>query len=339
MLFEVIISVLIQYQMEGCFLEYRILGKTGLNVSSVGIGCWQMASDGSWGSDTNDKQSIETIHKAQEIGVNLLDTAASYGNGHSEEVIGKAIQGRRSNFIIASKVKPEVEEYDIEGARRQIIEICEASLNRLQTDYIDVYQLHRDPTPNQTPVFMEALNFLKQQGKIRFIGSSTNNVPVLQSLMKHGDLSVVQIGYNLINRGGEATLKFAKNNDIGTLIRMPLASGALTGKYFNIKPNLQSNDLRKSRFTSEKAESGLKRLSDLLFLTKGDKRTMIQAALKFVLDTDGVCSVIPGAKNVKQLEENANTVNVASLSTEERALAMEIAGEVGSFSSLGVIQS
>jgi len=320
-------------------LEYRILGSTGVEVSTVGIGCWQMASDGSWGKDTNDQQSIETIHKAQDLGVNLLDTSASYGNGHSEQVIGQALNGRRSNFVVASKVKPDVEENDGEGARKQIIEICEGSLNRLKTDYIDIYQLHKDPSDLQMPFVMDAMNLLQQQGKIRFIGSSTNNIQILQKLLKYGDISVAQIGYNLINRGGESTLKFAKTNNIGTLIRMPLASGALTGKYFNVDLNFTPGDVRETRFTSEKSVAGLKRLSDLLFLTKNKKRTMIQAALKFVLDTEGVCSVIPGAKNITQLQENAGSVNVESLSMEERQLAMEIAGEVGSFSNLGVIQS
>ena len=319
-------------------MEYRILGKTGLKVSCVGIGCWQMASDGSWGNDTNDKQSIATIHKAQEIGVNLLDTSASYGNGHSEQVIGKAVQDRRSHFIIASKVKPEVEESDLDGAKKKIIEICDNSLTRLKTDYIDVYQLHRDPSPKQMPVVMDTMQQLKKQGKIRFIGSSTNNTQVIRELLNLGDLSVIQVGYNLINRGGESTLKFAKHHNIGTLIRMPLASGALTGKYFNIHPRLEKQDVRKSKFTSEKSFAGLKRLSDLLFLTEDGTRTMIQAALKFVLDTSGVTSVIPGSKNIDQLLENAGASEVPSLSAEERENAMDIAGEVGSFSSLGVIQ-
>ena len=320
-------------------MEYRILGKTGLKVSCVGIGCWQMASDGSWGKDTNDKQSIATIHKAQEIGVNLLDTSASYGNGHSEQVIGRALDGRRSHFIIASKVKPEVEESDLDGAKKKIIEICDSSLKRLKTDYIDIYQLHKDPSPTQMPVVMETMLELQKKGKIRFTGSSTNNIQIIKQLLDLGDLSVIQVGYNLINRGGESTLKFAKHLNIGTLIRMPLASGALTGKYFNIHPRFEQEDVRKTRFTSERSIAGFKRLSDLLFLTDNGTRTMIQAALKFVLDTAGVSSVIPGAKSIKQLEENAGASDVPSLSLQEREIAMDIAGEVGSFSGLGVIQS
>ena len=297
-----------------------------------------MASDGSWGKDTNDKQSIATIHKAQEIGVNLLDTSASYGNGHSEKVIGRALDGRRSHFIIASKVKPEVEESDLDGAKKKIIEICNSSLKRLKTDYIDVYQLHKDPSFKQMPIVMDTMKELQKQGKIRFIGSSTNNVQVIQQLLNLGDLSVIQVGYNLINRGGESTLKFAKTHNIGTLIRMPLASGALTGKYFNIHPIFEEGDVRKSRFTNERSIAGLKRLSDLLFLTENGNRTMIQAALKFVLDTPGVNSVIPGAKSIEQLLENAGACQVQSLSKNERQLAIDIAGEVASFSALGVIQ-
>ena len=320
-------------------MEYRVLGKTGLRVSAVGLGCWQMAADGNWGTSTTDEESIATIHRAEELGVNLLDTSASYGGGHSEEVIGRALVGRRSNFIVASKVQPVTDDPDTERARRKIIDICEGSLRRLQTDYIDIYQLHRDPPESTMPIVMDTLADLKGQGKIRWIGSSTNDSRVIRQLLALGDLAVVQIGYNLINRGGESTLALAKAEDLGTLIRMPLASGALTGKYFNVTPQLDDGDARSSRFTGGRSFAAFRRLSDLLFLTQGGRRTMIQAALRFVLDTEGVTSVIPGAKDRQQLEENVGAANVPPLSAEERSTAIAIAGEVGSMSALGVIQS
>ena len=320
-------------------MEYRVLGKTGLRVSAVGLGCWQMAADGSWGTSTTDEESIATIHRAEELGVNLLDTSASYGGGHSEEVIGQALVGRRSNFIVASKVQPVTDDSDTERARRKIIDICEGSLRRLQTDYIDIYQLHRDPPESTMPIVMDAFSELKRQGKIRWIGSSTNDTRVIRRLLALGDLAVVQVGYNLINRGGESTLALAKAEDLGTLIRMPLASGALTGKYFNVEPQLDDGDARSSRFTGGRSFAAFRRLSDLLFLTQDGRRTMIQAALRFVLDTEGVTSVIPGAKGRQQLEENVGAANVPLLSAEERSTAMAIAGEVGSMSALGLIQS
>ena len=319
-------------------MEYRILGKTGLQVSAVGIGCWQMARDGSWGTGGTDEESIATIHHAETLGINLLDTSASYGGGHSEEVIGRALQGRRDRFIVATKVKPITDDPDEEKARQQIVEICESSLKRLQTDYIDILQLHRDPLEQTMPTVMDTLADLKNQGKIRWFGISSNNTQVIRQLQALGELAVVQVGYNLINRGGESTLAHAKAEDLGTLIRMPMASGALTGSYFDTEPNLSEKDLRKSKFMTEKGIAAFKRLSELLFLTEGGRRTMVQSALRFVLDTDGVSTVIPGARDRKQLEENAGAVDVPSLTSEERSRAMLIAGEVGSFSSMGVIQ-
>ena len=155
-------------------MEYRILGKTGLKVSSIGMGCWQIGGSPSW-TGISDEESIATIHRAEEIGVNLLDSAEGYGEGHSEEVIGKALRGRRDRFVIATKVRPEQGDPDEEKARQRILEGCEGSLKRLQTDYIDVYQLHAVPHENTRPIVMETLAELKQQGKIRWFGISSND--------------------------------------------------------------------------------------------------------------------------------------------------------------------
>ena len=257
-------------------MEYRTLGKTGLQVSAVGIGSWQMARDGSWGTDGSDEESIATIHHAETLGINLLDTAASYGRGASEEVVGRALQGRRDRYIVATKVKPATASgTDEETAWRGIVEICEASLKRLQTDYIDVLQLHRDPPASAMPAVMNTLSDLKGQGKIRWGGISSNNTKVISQLQKLGELAGVQVGYNLINRGGESALVQAQTENLGTLVRMPMASGALTGKYFEEQDQLTGEDLRKGRFMTERGAIALDRLSELLFLTEGDRRTMV----------------------------------------------------------------
>ena len=320
-------------------MEYRTLGKTGLSVSAVGIGCWQMARDGSWGTSGSDDEAIATIHHAETLGINLLDTSASYGGGSSEEVMGRALQGRRDKYVVATKVKPLTDEdVDEEEARRQIVEICEGSLKRLQTDYIDVLQLHRDPPEATMAVIMDTLADLKRQGKIRWAGISTNNTKVINQLLALGELAVVQVGYHLINRGGESALVQAQAESLGTLIRMPLASGALSGEYFDAQNRLTGEDLRKGRFMTERGKAALERLSELRFLTEDGRRTMVQAALRFVLDTAGTTTVIPGARDRQQLEVNASAVDVPPLTPEERTRAMLIAGEVGSISSLGIIQ-
>ncbi len=320
-------------------MECRTLGKTGLRVSAVGIGCWQMARDGSWGTGGSDEESIATIHHAETLGINLLDTSASYGGGSSEEVLGRALQGRRDKYIVATKVKPgSNSDADEETAWRGIAEICEGSLKRLQTDYIDVLQLHRDPPEPVMPAVMETLADLKRQGKIRWAGISSNNTNVIGKLLALGELAVVQVGYNLINRGGESALVQAQAENLGTLIRMPMASGALTGRYFETQDRLTGEDLRKGRFMTDRGRAALDRLSELLFLTEDGRRTMVQAALRFVLDTKGVTTVIPGARDREQLEENAAAVDVPPLTPEERSRAKLIAGEIGGISSLGIIQ-
>lgn len=315
-------------------MEYRVLGKTGLKVSTVGVGCWQMGglagADSGW-TGTTDEESIATIHQAKEIGINLLDTAEGYGRGHSEEVIGRAVKGIRDAFVIASKVRPITDEANEDKARQRILEACEGSLKRLQTDWIDVYQLHAVPHEATMPVVMATLAELKTQGKIRWFGISINDTDAIQKLLTLGDLATVQVGYNLLSRSGEAALKLAKEENLGALIRVPLASGALSGKYFNTRPSLDEKDRRQERFTSDKAVRSFERLSALQFLTTGGRRTMVQAALRFILDTDGVTSVIPGAKNRAQLADNAGAMDVPPLSVAERARAIEIADSVEGF--------
>lgn len=314
-------------------MEYRILGKTGLEVSSVGVGCWQMGGlvgESGW-TGTTDEESIATIHRAKELGVNLLDTAEGYGQGHSEDVIGKALKGRRDDYVLATKVRPITDDPDETKARARILEACEGSLRRLQTDHIDVYQLHAVPHEATMPAVMDALAELKDQGKIRWFGISINDTDAIRKLLALGDLATLQVGYSLLSRSGEAALQLAKEENLGTLIRGPLASGALSGKYFDASPQLDAKDRRLGRFTSDKAIATFKKLPELLFLTEGDRRTMVQAALRFILDTEGVTAVIPGAKSRVQLEDNAGAMDVPALTPEERARAISIADDVEGF--------
>ena len=305
-------------------MEYRTLGKTGLEISRVGVGCWQMGGvSGGW-TGTTDEESIATIHRAEGLGINLLDTARTYGEGHSEEVIGEALKDRRDRYVVATKVAPITDDPDEEKARQWIAEACEGSLQRLRTDYIDVYQLHIVPHEDTMAAVMDALANLKKEGKIRWFGISTNDLGAIRKLLTLGDLAMVQVGYNLLYRDGEEILRLAASENLGTLIRIPLGSGALSGRYFNTRPELDDEDRRLKRFTSDRAIETFQKLNELLFLTEGDKRTMVQAALRFILDSDGVTSVIPGAKSRVQLEENAGAAEVPPLSEEERTRACAI---------------
>ncbi len=289
-----------------------------------------MLADGRYGwwgqlDGTTDEESIATIHRAQELDINLLDTAESYGAGHSEMVIGQALKGRRDKFIIATKVRPVTDDPHERKARNRIEEACAGSLQRLQTDHIDIHQLHAVPHQDTMPVVIKTLDDLKRQDKIRWFGISTNDADAVGKLLALGEISMLQVGFNLLNRNGEKALQLAKSENLGTLIRVPLASGALSGKYFDNDYPLDENDRRQGRFGTEKAIATFEKLADLRFLTEGKRRSMPQAALRFVLDTEGVTSAIPGTKNRPQLEDNALAASVPTLSSQERSRAIAIA--------------
>lgn len=309
-------------------MEYRVLGKTGIEVSSIGLGCWPMAgmAGGANWSGIDDEESIATIQHAESLSINLLDTANGYGAGHSERIIGRALRGRRNRYVVATKVAPRSDDPE-EPLQRYIARNCEGSLERLRTDYIDIYQLHGEPDETGMPAIVEALTRLVEAGKIRCFGISTYETEVMRALMALGDLSMAQIGYSIVNPVGQPGLQFAEAHHLGTLIRVPLAQGALTGKYFDSLSVLDPEDRRHERFDNPRIRSALKKLSELSFLAEGGKRTMVQAALRFVLDTPGVTSVIPGAKDRAQLEENAGADNVPPLTADERKRALAIGEE------------
>jgi myo-inositol catabolism protein IolS len=321
-------------------MHYRTLGQTRLRVSEVGLGAMPFGgmvtqADGTqfgW-SGTDDRELIALVHHSEELGVNLLDTAEAYGDGHGEAVVGQALQGRRDKWIIATKVRPnqgiDADTPDEAAVRKRITEACEGSLQRLQTDSIDIYQLHAIPYPWAMPIAMATLAHLRAAGKIRWYGISTNNREAIDQLRAYGPLHVLQIGYNLLERQADALLQWAQAEDIGTLIRVPLAKGMLTGKYSGPQAvAMPPGDHRYERFQQPVTVDGLQKLPQLGFL-QTPTRSMVQAALRFVLDHPGVSSVIAGAKIRQQIEENIAASALPALAPDERARAMAIADTIG----------
>jgi aryl-alcohol dehydrogenase-like predicted oxidoreductase len=317
-------------------MQYRILGQTGLQVSEVGLGAMPFGgmvtqADGTqfgW-SGTDDQELIALVHRSEELGTNLLDTAEAYGNGHGEAVVGEAMQGRRHKWIIATKVQPNrdlnAETPDEAAVCKRITEACEGSLRRLRTDYIDIYQLHAIPYPWAMPMAMATLAQLQKAGKIRWYGISTNDREAIDQLRAYGPLHVLQIGYNMLERRAEALLHWARTENIGTLIRVPLAKGMLTGKYSGPQAvAMPAGDHRYERFQRPGTVEGLQRLPQLGFL-QTPTRSLVQAALRFVLDHPGVSSVIAGAKTRQQIEENTAASALPALAPAERAHALTIA--------------
>jgi aryl-alcohol dehydrogenase-like predicted oxidoreductase len=277
---------------------------------------------------TEDQECIALVHRCEDLGVNLIDTAEAYGDGHGETVIGQALQGRRDRWIVATKVNPnqgsDATTPNEDAVRKRLTEACEQSLQRLQTDYIDLYQLHRIPHAWAMPVVMATLAELQQAGKIRWYGISTNDREVIDQLRTLGPLHVLQVGYNLLERDADALLNWALDEHIGTLIRVPLAKGMLTGKYSGPRAlSMPEGDHRHERFNRPETQEGLSKLTELGFL-QTPKRSMVQSALRFVLDHPGVSCVISGAKTRQQAEENARASDVSSLTQEELARALPL---------------
>ena len=322
-------------------MNYRPFGNTGLEVSEIGLGAYPMSGmqkreDGSmfgW-SGTSDVESISMIHRAEELGVNLIDSAERYGSGHSEILIGTALQNRRDKWIVATKVAPNIgverDVPDEAAAKKLIREACEGSLKRLGMETIDLYQLHSVPHEWAMPSVMAELAKLKEEGKVAFYGISTNNQEAIEKLRAFGPIEVLQIGYNLLERSADALLHWAKQENIGTLIRVPLAKGMLTGKYFGENAEkLPEGDLRQERFLQPEAQEGFKKLPQLGFL-ENEQRSMVQAALRFVLDHPGVSCAIAGAKNPDQVDHNVKASEIPPLSDEELDIALPIADSIGS---------
>lgn len=319
-------------------MRYRAFGSTGLRVSEIGLGAYPISGmwqnpDGSpfgW-TGVEDRESIALIHRAEELGVNLVDSAEGYGEGHSENVIGAALRNRRQKWIVATKVQPNrglaADIPDEAAAQRRIVEACEQSLRRLRMETIDLYQLHAIPHAWASEPVMTALAQLKAQGKVLFYGISTNDLSAVQRLRQYGPIDVLQIGYNLLERSADAMLHWAREHGIGTLIRVPLAKGMLTGKYSGKggADRLPKGDLRYDRLHRPEVAESLERLEQLSFLAGGTGRTMPQAALRFVLQHPGVSCVIAGAKNRQQIEENAAACDVPPVEGAELERALAIA--------------
>lgn len=319
-------------------MQWRKIGNTGVQVSIVGIGAWQMGgldtADGvghGWG-DVDDQRSIRIIHRAEELGVNLIDSADIYGNGHSEQVIGRALQGRRDRWVIATKgglVKdPHKRGQYFDGSPEHIREACQASLQRLRTDYIDFYQLHGMPEDKDVDDTMNELSKLRDEGKVRFYGISTGDPDHVRRLQTAGPVDIVQIAFSLLYRPEHTALTYCAEQGIGTFIRTPLSWGAAFGRYATEQPpTFEFGDVRHEVDPQVLAAEHARGLT-FSFLWESTSRSPAQAALRFVLDQPGVTAVIPGTKKLEHLEDNVGAADVPWLTQEELQRVEQLTAEL-----------
>jgi aryl-alcohol dehydrogenase-like predicted oxidoreductase len=302
-------------------MQYRTLGTSNLSVSVVGLGTWAMGND-FWGP-VDDDQSVRAIQEAVDNGINLIDTAPAYGAGHAEEVVGKAIQGRRDEVVVATKVGIIRTEDDFirnlkpESMQREI----DDSLRRLGVDTIDLYQIHWPDPDTPLESSMETLNKMQEQGKIRSIGVSNFNVKLLEQARTMGNVISVQPQFSLLHRKEESSLlPYCAKNNIGVLGYGSLAGGILTGKYREI-PSLEEGDNRDQfyRFFQEPTWSKVQSLLDVLRAIAEERGvTVAQVAINWAIEQRGVTTALVGAKNPNQARTNA-AAGEWSLSDEDLA--------------------
>jgi aryl-alcohol dehydrogenase-like predicted oxidoreductase len=296
---------------------YRTLGRTGIQVSPYCLGAMMFGAIGNPDHD----DSIRIIHKALDAGINFIDTADVYSRGESEEIVGKALQGRRDNIVLATKVfNPMGDDPNQRGnSRRWIIAEIENSLRRLQTDYIDLYQIHRpDPTVDIEET-LSALTDLVRSGKVRAIGSSTmpaSDMVEAQWVAERRGLErfrTEQPTYSILNRGIEReVLPVAERYGMGTLVWSPLAGGMLTGR---IRKG-QETDLRRARmFKHITDETRLDVVEQIILLAEKAGLPMTHLAMAFAITHPGVTSAIIGPRTMEQLDDLLASADV-SLSDE-----------------------
>ncbi|MHC4713170.1 MAG: aldo/keto reductase [Planctomycetota bacterium] len=295
-------------------MEYRRLNGTDLTVSTVVMGCWAIVGDETWGPQ-DEKDAVDAIGTAYDLGINTFDTAEGYGRGYSEQLLAKALGDRGKDAVILSKVSSgHLSAEDVKAA-------CERSLQRLQRDCIDLYQIH---WPSRKVPFDEtygALEHLKKQGKIRAIGVSNFGVEDLDVILKSGPVAANQLAYNLLFRAIEHGIQ-AKcvHNDISILCYSPIMQGLLTGK-FTLAEDVPEGRARTRHFSGERplASHGEKgHEAEIFAAVKGIRaiatdidEPMEKVALAWLLQQDGVVAVIAGARNVRQITANSKAAGVA----------------------------
>lgn len=306
-------------------MEKRSLGsRTGIQVSVVGLGLWAV-SGSEWGP-AEDRGTLEAIEAALEGGVTFFDTADVYGSGHSEELLGQAMAGRRDRFTVASKIGWI--DFDRDAGRSQYDSIdklvagVHESLRRLGTDHLDVIQCHINVLEPNTGVFIEGFRRLKHEGTVSAWGVSTSHVELLHAFNADGDCDVLQIDYSILNRTAEEEiLPYCQEHGIGVIVRGALAMGLLTGKY-SADDTFPEGDFRRDWIVNP--DQNAQFLEDLevvdgLRAAVPEDETLATFALRFAKSHQAVSTVIPGARNRSQAEANSAAGDAPTLSDEEMA--------------------
>jgi len=306
-------------------MKYRKFGKNGPEVSEIGFGAW--AIGGSWG-EQSDRDSLEALDTALDLGVNFIDTAAGYGDGKSERIIGGFLKQRSERVYVCTKTPPVAgkwppspycrieERYPESYLRRNV----EQRMKNLQVDYLDVLLLHTWTRAwNDRPVALEILHKMKSEGLIGQVGISTpeHDQNCVIQLMRDGMVDVLQVIYNIFEQEPAAQLlPVALETGTGIIIRVAFDEGVLTGKYKG-NETFGPDDFRSNYFAGDRLERGVRRTEKIKEEFKGSGYSMPELALKFALTHEAVSTVIPGIRNRSQALMNIAVSELPELSEEQ----------------------
>ncbi len=314
-------------------MNYRELGRTGWKVSEVSFGAWAIGA--AWGK-VDDRESVAALHKSIDLGVNFIDTADVYGDGHSERLIAQVLKERKEEVIVVTKAGRRLNPHTADGYNKtNLTQFIERSLKNLATDCLDLVQLHCPPTEvYYRPEVFGVLDDLVQAGKIRYYGVSVEKVEEALKAIEYPGVQSVQIIFNMFRlRPAELFFEQAKKRKVGILARVPLASGMLTGKMtaqttFAADDHRQFNRRGESfdvgeTFSGVEYETGLRAVEEIRKLVP-ENATMAQFALRWILMFDAVTCVIPGAKRPSQAEDNIKAADLPALTADQMSAVQKI---------------
>ena len=303
----------------------RKLGRSNIQVSALGLGCWAIGGpwfwldgQGGWG-DIDDNESVRAIHTALELGINFFDTAANYGTGHSERMLARALKGKRDQAVIATKFGFHVDEaakrvtFRTDDHLLHVRQECEDSLRRLNTDVIDLYQLHVWDYPiEKVPAMVDTLESLVSDGKIRYYGWSTDSAEGARIFAQGKHCVSIQHDLNVVLDAPEM-LALCDELNLASVNRSPLARGALSGKYAK-GTVFPQNDVRNDDWSRDHFfNPTLNQLDAIREILTSNGRSLVQGALAWIWARSEKTIPIPGFKTVAQVEENAKAMELGPL--------------------------
>ncbi|MFZ3588544.1 aldo/keto reductase [Bacillus sp. DJP31] len=285
-------------------MNYRQIGSSDLLVSEIGLGCMSLGTD--------EKKARSIIDEALDLGVNYLDTADLYDFGVNEEIVGKAIKQKRQNMILATKVgnrwETGQEGWSWDPSKQYIKEAVKKSLKKLQTDYIDLYQLHGGTIEDHIDETIQAFEELKSEGVIRYYGISSIRPNVIREFMKKSSIISVMMQYSILDRRPEEVmLEWLNTQNISVIVRGPLAKGLLTNTWSERIP--PSGYMHLTRNELVQALQNLK--------TNFTNRSIQELAFRYCLANPTIAAVIPGASSISQIRENIHSALSTPLTKEE----------------------